>query len=117
MQETTNAARMTEKTSNSTGTDIEEEMKKATSKIIEITKNDIRTLEQKVTDTINNNTNLETRMKKLQETQNKTMADKKDLVNITTTNQTSQRQMGEAITPLSEGLQHFYLTQPDNQML
>ena len=64
--------------------------------------NDTRTLEQKVTDTNNNNTNLETRMKNLEETQNKTMTAKKDPTNINTTNQTSQRQMGEAITTLSE---------------
>ena len=47
---------------------------------------------------------IEADFQKLEEekTQDKTVADKKDLANLTTANQTSQRQMGEAITTLSE---------------
>ena len=47
---------------------------------------------------------IEADFQKLEEekTQDKTVVDKKDLAHLTTATQTSQRQMGEAITTLSE---------------
>ena len=64
---------------------LEQQTKKICTKIIADAKTEDRILDQKITETINNNTNLERRMKNLEQNQNKTMTAKKDMVDSSTT--------------------------------
>ena len=64
---------------------LEQQTKKICTKIIADAKTEDRILDQKITETINNNTNLERRMKNLEQNQNKTMTAKKDMADSSTT--------------------------------